>query len=207
MKEFIETLIGRLEERQAEAENEMHRLRSENYTLLCRFDRADIEENTSESFKDSIEIVKQLAEEYYNEHYFNLDNTTLRDCPKCSAKAQHRVNRRGAWACGCFECNTFKVSYDHVNAIRSWEDYCNEKYNGWIPCSERLPENTDLEYFLVWCKGYFTEGTHIGEECQWYGIGLLYNKNKWEVYQCKDIKDIEVIAWQSLPAPYKKGCE
>ena len=78
------------------------------------------------------------------------------------------------------------------------------KNNGWIPCSERLPEDSELEYFLVWCKGYFTAGTHIGEECQWYGIGLLYNKNKWEVYQCKDIKDIEVIAWQPLPQPYKE---
>ena len=201
MKEFIEKLIGRLEERQAEAENEMHRLRSENYTLLCRFDRADIEENTSESFKDSIEIVKQLAEEYYNEHYFNLDNTTLRDCPKCSAKAQHRVNRRGAWACGCFECNTFKVSYDHVNAIRSWEDYCNEKYNGWIPCSERLPQlyentsdvvlvcgNNDYQHMAFWCSD-----------------------GKWRYCQSGMIKEpmdwIEIVAWQPLPEPYKKGGE
>jgi hypothetical protein len=63
MKKFIEKLIAKLEEKKSEAENEMHRLRSENYTLLCRFDRSDIEENTSESFKESIEIVKQLEEE------------------------------------------------------------------------------------------------------------------------------------------------
>ena len=99
------------------------------------------------------------------------------------------------------------ASTAYANAIEEINKLAEAYNNGWIPCEVRLPDNADLEYFLVWCKGYFTAGTHIGEECQWYGIGLLYNKNKWEVYQCKDIKDIEVIAWQSLPAPYKKGEE
>ena len=64
MKEFIEKLIGRLGEQQAEAENEMHRLRSGDYTLPCSYDITDIKEIASESFKESIQIVNQLAEEY-----------------------------------------------------------------------------------------------------------------------------------------------
>ena len=64
MKEFIEKLIGRLEEQQAEAENEMHRLRSGDYTLPCSYDITDIKEIASESFKESIQIVNELAEEY-----------------------------------------------------------------------------------------------------------------------------------------------
>ena len=66
MKEFIEKLIGRLEEQQAEAENEMHRLRSGDYVLPCSYDITDIKEIASESFKESIEIVNELAEEYIN---------------------------------------------------------------------------------------------------------------------------------------------
>ena len=64
MKEFIEKLIGRLGEQQAEAENEMHRLRSGDYTLPCSYDITDIKEIASESFKESIQIVNELAEEY-----------------------------------------------------------------------------------------------------------------------------------------------
>lgn len=64
MKEFIEKLIERLEEQQAESENEMHRLRSGDYTLPCSYDITDIKEIASESFKESIEIVNELAEEY-----------------------------------------------------------------------------------------------------------------------------------------------
>lgn len=66
MNEFIEKLIGRLEEQQTEAENEMHRLRSGDYTLPCSYDITDIKEIVSESFKESIEIVNELAEEYNN---------------------------------------------------------------------------------------------------------------------------------------------
>ena len=66
MKEFIEKLISRLEEQQAEAENEMHRLRSGDYVLPCSYDITDIKEIASESFKESIEIVNELAEEYIN---------------------------------------------------------------------------------------------------------------------------------------------
>lgn len=66
MKEFIEKLISRLEEQQAEAENEMHRLRSGDYVLPCSYDITDIKEIASESFKESIEIVNELAEEYNN---------------------------------------------------------------------------------------------------------------------------------------------
>ena len=77
---------------------------------------------------------------------------------------------------------------------------CNH-INGWIPCNKKMPEV--CEYVLVWVKGRFIGGTYEGEKCQWYGIGVRYSK-KWAVYQCKDIKDIEVIAWRPLPEPYKE---
>lgn len=70
----------------------------------------------------------------------------------------------------------------------------------WVSVKDRLPK--DDEYVLIWCKGEFINGTNMGEECEWYGIGYNYGL-KWEVFQCKDIEDIEVLAWMPLPKPYK----
>lgn len=75
-----------------------------------------------------------------------------------------------------------------------------EQKRRWISCSDRLPE--DLEDVLVWVVGVFKNGVHVGEECQWYGIGYRLCAN-WNVLCNKDIKDIKVMAWMPLPEPYK----
>ena len=138
MKEFIEKLIEKLEGKKTEAENEMHRLCNENYTLLCRFDRADIEENTSESFKEAIEIVNQLAEE------MNLsENLTSSD--------------------------------------------------GWIPCSERLP-NCEKNFLVTLRDGDVKVARYEKEENIWVDIIEGYF-------------EYPVVAWCELPEPYKKGSE
>lgn len=64
-----------------------------------------------------------------------------------------------------------------------------EKENGWIPVSERLPEDgtyiTTLDGELVGQKEPFT--------------GMCYiEKGKWDEEGC-------VIAWIPLPEPYKEG--
>lgn len=138
---------------------------------------------------EAIEIVKQAAAEYYKEKYFNLDNATLHKCPKCGADAEHRVNKKGSWACGCFQCDLFKTSYDHGKAIQAWEDFCSDN-NGWIPCSERLPEDGQV---VLTCKckrisilRYSTKTNH------WYEL----SGNWWWSANM-------VAAWQPLPSPYQ----
>lgn len=90
------------------------------------------------------------------------------------------------------------------------EDDCSEvvsnleKYNeGWILCSEKLPENDDN--VLCWYEYRIMGGTHEGEMNQEYGIGY-YNKyyKSWggEVSSGRDCK---VIAWQPLPEPYTES--
>lgn len=79
-----------------------------------------------------------------------------------------------------------------------------EKYNeGWILCSEKLPENDDN--VLCWYEYRIMGGTHEGEMNQEYGIGY-YNKyyKRWggEVSSGRDCK---VIAWQPLPEPYTES--
>ena len=73
--------------------------------------------------------------------------------------------------------------------------------NGWIPVSKKMPEfdqnclvTTDTEE--VFTSKFFG----YGEEYQGY---REYPEGVWEINQC----DLEVIAWQSLPEPYKEVSE
>ena len=80
-----------------------------------------------------------------------------------------------------------------------------EHNDGWIPCSERLPENDDD--VLCWYEYRIMQGTHDGEMNQKFEIGY-YNKyfKRWggEVSSGRDCK---VIAWMPLPEPYKESDE
>lgn len=123
MKEFIEKLIGRLEEYQ---ENNTQCKSSDDYEL-GQFNACEY----------AIEIVNQLAEEYNND--------------------------------------------------------------GWIPCSERLPEEKGY-YLVTWMSGNEKRGLW-GEPV----VDVLYFKGKqWSVQQMAHRR---VIAWQPLPEPFKQIAE
>lgn len=67
-----------------------------------------------------------------------------------------------------------------------------EQYNnGWIPCSERLPEENYA--VLVWCPERKNIYCAYLEEGQWWIFGAYFEKVK-----------LEVIAWMPLPEPFKK---
>ena len=81
--------------------------------------------------------------------------------------------------------------------------------NGWIPCSERLPENGG--YYLVtyheWSKGNF-----LPKYNDTYVRKMHYQKSErftgWNYPLCVDDRaendtNREVIAWQPLPEVYK----
>ena len=86
-----------------------------------------------------------------------------------------------------------------------------EEYNsGWIPCSERLPE--DGGYYLVtyheWSKGNF-----LPKYNDTYVRRMHYQKSErftgWNYPVCVDDRaendtNREVIAWQPLPEPFKE---
>ena len=91
-----------------------------------------------------------------------------------------------------------------------------EEYSvGWIPCSERLPEERD------WCLAVF-------EEVDTGFIGIPYiaeylmgthtiatTEDGWIIHNCTDMeneyaeyyKKLRCVAWQPLPEPYKAESE
>jgi len=74
--------------------------------------------------------------------------------------------------------------------------------NGWIPCSERLPETEDD--VLVWYE-YYRYGSY-NRLYQTYGISYMYD-GKWSNFVNGESgwHQLRIIAWQPLPAPYKEG--
>lgn len=77
------------------------------------------------------------------------------------------------------------------------------KDGGWIPCSERMPEN-DFEEVLVWFE-YFRYGEY-NRLFQTRGISYTYN-GEWSgfVNGSSGWRQLRIIAWQPLPPDYQEG--
>ena len=91
-----------------------------------------------------------------------------------------------------------------------------EKYNnGWIPCSERLPEERDwylavfeevdtgfigLPYIADYLMGSHTEFT---TEDGW----IIHNCSDREDESAEYYKNLRCVAWQLLPEPYQPNGE
>lgn len=73
---------------------------------------------------------------------------------------------------------------------------------GWIPVSERLPE--DMQRVLIWFE-YYRYGDF---NCmyQTYGFGYVCD-GKWSPFINGETgwQDYRIIAWQLLPEPYREG--
>lgn len=143
---------------------------------------------------DAIEIVKQEAEQYNNAiidgNYCFQSCACTEKCDKCSRL-----------------CNGYIDWYENID---NWTEEYN---NGWIPCSERLPEERD------WYLAVF-------EEVDTGFIGIPYiadylmgshtkftTEDGWIIHNCSDredesaeyYKNLRCVAWKPLPQPYTKG--
>ena len=121
---------------------------------------------------DLIEIVKQEAEQY---------EECYKDCGDCEAYNKEK-----------YHCPKFcKVIKETVKEIE-------ENHNGWVPCSERLPE----EAFgcLVTVMDCNPSAQTEFENILPYFVG--YDGETWNDADGEEIP-FEVIAWRKLPTPYQ----
>ena len=138
---------------------------------------------------DAIEIVDQVAEEYNKvsvEGDLISKSALLEDLRKYEDECES-ILMLPSWFGAC-------------SIIKKQQIIQN---NGWIPCSERLPECEDgweTEALLFQLKGTDTI------ECGYYGVGGRYRDKYFRTYRdSKEGYDArDVIAWQPLPKPYKK---
>lgn len=69
----------------------------------------------------------------------------------------------------------------------------------WIPCSERLPEKAEGQYWVCTNTGYQCQ-------CRWtddvYGLGSN-GEWAWKIFDIPQYS--HVVAWRPLPEPYKEA--
>ena len=78
-------------------------------------------------------------------------------------------------------------------ASRLVKEVVEEYNNGWIPCSERLPEDFMSMEYLTTVNGHFYS------EINYYCVA----NHKWFSSR-KTTKEVDVIAWQPLPERFKE---
>ena len=120
---------------------------------------------------EAIEIINELAEEC-----INTSTDTSRECNKALDSLHKKILHSKL---------AEEVTESELEAL------VEAKYNGWIPCSERLPEVEDV--YLITILFHRLQNPVVMacnfEDGEW-----------WEIH-----KNDKVIAWCELPAPYKEG--
>lgn len=85
--------------------------------------------------------------------------------------------------------------------IRSHMDDVPDNNDGWIPVSEKLPEEGDGKYYPL-----LNVSTSYGVvKCGFYRV----RNRKWYIYEefyneFMEAKEKEVVAWQTFPEPMRK---
>ena len=139
------------------------------------------------AFEHAIEIVNQVAEEYKSTEHINCssDDSISRSVLIDKLKKWKSANEERGY-------DTAKdLVQEMIELVKEQESVgCDDS---WIPCSERLPSNT--ENVLITTA---------------YGVVLmayLGTSNKWCYPNGKRIEDSQdmPIAWRELPQPYVKG--
>ena len=144
----------------------------------------------------AIEIVKQEAEQYQSSEIGFISKTevlTLIEEIKCNDDIP----------------KNYGTLLDIMRMIRNMPTVDNTD-NGWIPCSERLPEESG--YYLVtyhnWSDGNFLpkyDDTYVRRlhyQISEHFVGWNYPKNVDD--RAENDCHKEVIAWQPLPEPFKE---
>lgn len=136
-------------------------------------------------------------------------------------KIIERLENASFWTDSSFDedgyCNddSEEAVYLH-KAIEIVKHEAEQYNNGWIPCSEQLPEecapvnvtwiNRKPESYYAKIKDVPFSATAVYYNSQWYWYSSTcvdyiseYGKNDFDLVD----KDIDIVAWQPLPKPFQ----
>lgn len=126
------------------------------------------------------EIVNQLAEEYKDKVIIDGQY-----CFQTCGANEH-----------CKECN--RLSNGSIDYYENYNCLAEEYNNGWIPCSERLPEK-EMDVLVCFSNDI---NCVIAYRTKMMNTNL---KDVWVNSSTAHIISSNIIAWMPLPAPYQKG--
>ncbi len=173
MKEFIEKLIGRLEER----------IKSN-----VGWEEEPYFKGENMAYEDAIEIVNQLAEEY------KADKVNQLAMMYAQNMYMYGVDVTKAWETATSQSASLNEAYLRGLHDERKNQHIQMKNNGgWIPCSEGLPEESGK--YLVTVEnltGYWIMENNV------FVCDYQYNEFIFQGWE-----DNKIIAWQPLPAPYQ----
>lgn len=175
MEKFIKKLINRLEEQSGKEEQEMNYYRelSEEDASCEVF--ADAHEKKYEAYCNAIGIVYEIAEEYNNE---SVKGDLI------SRSDVMRMLTNMELSCTIIPITEAKLQLRDIPSTHQADN------NGWIPCSERLPDiEADVMLSLRSLDVY--TGFRANTEGCFYVEGEGY------------VEFENVLAWQPLPQPYQ----
>ena len=134
--------------------------------------------------KKSIEKIIEKLEEYRDENLVEHDSKMANHCKQdCDD-----IN-------DCTLCVWDKAIEIVKQEAEKFVPDTNVGNNGWIPCSEKLPELRQDVLITVKYTGF------MGMHGYWIQTGHMEVENDW----WGNCAGGEVIAWQPLPEPYAKG--
>ena len=149
----------------------------------------------NEAFSKIVEKLEEYRDENLVEHDSEMANHCKQDCNDVS---------------DCTLCVWDKAIEIVKQEAEKFGTDINVVSNGWIPCSERLPEESG--YYLVtyhnWSDGNFLpkyDDTYVRRlhyQISEHFVGWNYPKNVDD--RAENDCHKEVIAWQPLPEPYKE---
>ena len=180
MKEAFEKILERLEE-----------LIEKSYYSATEGNRnAGIKNSAYHKVK---KIVQEVAEEYKGDMKYNLAEMYAKNM------VDYGVDVTKAWQTATQQSCALEKAYirgrqyevDRFNELRKEYD------NGWIPCSERLPEKSFGCIVTVMDREPSTQNEF--ENILPYFVG--YDGETWNDADGEEIP-FEVIAWMPLPEPY-----
>ena len=99
------------------------------------------------------------------------------------------------------KANAYESAIEIVNQLAE------ERNNGWIPCSERLPSKRD--WYLVMFKEHDSDFVLVPRVADYLGKQTPFTTEEgWLILDMEDnmnyyYKKLVCIAWMPLPAPYK----